>query len=84
MNSYCKEKMGDEALALFGKMDEMGFASNYFAFNNLMSLYMRSGQPEKVSVLIEEMRKREIPLNKFGYNVLMETYLRLNNIEGRR
>lgn len=73
--------MTDKALALFKKMDEMNIASTSVAFNNLMSLYMRLGQPEKVPPLIEEMRHRNIPLDTFSYNILMHSYSCLNDIE---
>ncbi|XP_057954959.1 pentatricopeptide repeat-containing protein At1g02370, mitochondrial-like [Malania oleifera] len=81
LNCYCKEKMTDKALALFEKMDEMGFAST-LAFNNLMSLSMRLNQPEKVHPLVDEMKKRGIPLGTFTYNIWMHSCACMNDIQG--
>ncbi|XP_022855806.1 pentatricopeptide repeat-containing protein At1g02370, mitochondrial-like [Olea europaea var. sylvestris] len=82
LNSYCVEKMADKAVDLFEKMDEMNMISKALPFNNLMSLYMRSEKPERVLLLREEMKKRDIQPDTFTYNILMHGYSRLNDIEG--
>ncbi|KAJ8573685.1 hypothetical protein K7X08_010196 [Anisodus acutangulus] len=82
LNCYCVEKMTDKALSLFEKMDQLNFTSKSLAFNNLMSLYMRLGQPEKVPPLVQEMKSRKVPLCTFSYNILMNSYSCLNDIEG--
>ncbi|KMT09979.1 hypothetical protein BVRB_5g121950 [Beta vulgaris subsp. vulgaris] len=82
LNCYCSENMIEEALALFGKMDEMGYASNEIAFTNLMCLYMKVDQPEKVPHLIEEMKRRNISLGTVSYQVWVQSYACLNNLEG--
>ncbi|KAK3034629.1 hypothetical protein RJ639_033584 [Escallonia herrerae] len=82
LNSYCKEKETDKALALFKKMDEKNLASSSLAFNNLMALYMRLDQPDKVPPLIQDMKNRSIPLSTFSYNIWMNSLSCLNDIEG--
>lgn len=82
LNCYCVEKMKDKALDLFNKMDQMQIAPSSLAFNNLMSLYMRLGQPEKVPPLVDEMKERNIPLSTFTYNILMHSYSCLDDIQG--
>ncbi|XP_027099535.1 pentatricopeptide repeat-containing protein At1g02370, mitochondrial isoform X1 [Coffea arabica] len=82
LNCYCVEKMKDKALDLFDKMHQMQIAPSSLAFNNLMSLYMRLGQPEKVPPLVDEMKKRKIPLSTFTYNIFMHSYSCLDDIEG--
>ncbi|VFQ79203.1 unnamed protein product [Cuscuta campestris] len=81
LNCYCVEKMADEALALYERMDKMRYTST-LCFNNLMSLYMRLKKPEKVPLLAEEMKRRNIKLTTFTYNILMTSYLSSNDIEG--
>ncbi|XP_052209876.1 pentatricopeptide repeat-containing protein At1g02370, mitochondrial-like [Diospyros lotus] len=81
LNCYCKGKMEDKALALFKKMEEMNIAFT-FAYNSLMTLYLRLDQPEKVPPLIEGMRKRNIALDTVSYNMYMRSYSGLNDIEG--
>jgi pentatricopeptide repeat protein len=82
LNCYCKELMEDKALALFKKMGELNFLLSDLAFNNLMSLYMRLNQPEKVPPLVQEMKRRSIPPSTITYNIWMRSYASLNDIEG--
>ncbi|KAI4301523.1 hypothetical protein L6164_034793 [Bauhinia variegata] len=81
LNCYSKEAMEDKALAIFEKMNELNYVST-LAFNNLMSLYMRLGQPENVHRLVCEMKQRNVPLDSFTYHVWMNSYASLNDIAG--
>ncbi|KAL1339470.1 hypothetical protein AAHE18_U039600 [Arachis hypogaea] len=81
LNCYCKELMTDKALAHFRKMDELHYVTN-LAFNNLMTLYIRLGQPEKVPQLVEDMKQRKIPLNDFTYHIWMNSLGNLNDLDG--
>lgn len=82
LNCYCKQLIEDKALALFKKMGALNFLSSGLAFNNLMSLYMRMNQPEKVPPLVQEMKQKSIPLSTFTYNIWMNSYASLNDIKG--
>lgn len=79
LNCYCKEMMEEKALALSKKIDELKFATN-LSFNNLMTMYMRMDQPEKVPPLIGEMKQRGIFLTTYTYNVWMNSCASLNDI----
>lgn len=81
LNCYCAEKCTDKALALFKEMNELNFG-NIVAFNNLMGLYMKVGQPEKVPPLVQEMRQKNTELNSYSYSVLIQSYGCLNDLEG--
>ncbi|KNA23147.1 hypothetical protein SOVF_027450 [Spinacia oleracea] len=82
LSCYCTKMMTDKALALFEKMDELKYTSNDLAFSNLMSLYMKTGTPEKVTSLVEEMKKRNIPLHNHIYYIWIQSHRYLNNLEG--
>ncbi|XP_017982141.1 PREDICTED: pentatricopeptide repeat-containing protein At1g02370, mitochondrial [Theobroma cacao] len=82
LNCYCNNLMKDKASSLFQKMDELRFTNNTLPFNNLMCLYMRLGQPEKVPELVDELKLRNIPRCRFTYVVWMQSYANLNDIEG--
>ncbi|XP_050237927.1 pentatricopeptide repeat-containing protein At1g02370, mitochondrial isoform X2 [Mercurialis annua] len=82
LNSYCKELMTDKALAHFEEMDKRKFITSSLPFNNLMSLYMRLGQPEKVPGLVDDMKKRKISPCSFTYNIWMQSYSCLDDVEG--
>ncbi|XP_038896402.1 pentatricopeptide repeat-containing protein At1g02370, mitochondrial-like [Benincasa hispida] len=79
LNCYCKEMMEEKALSLSKEIDELKFASN-LSFNNLMTMYMRMDQPEKVLPLIGEMKQRGIFLSTYTYNVWMNSCVALNDI----
>ncbi|KAJ7973074.1 Pentatricopeptide repeat-containing protein [Quillaja saponaria] len=79
-NCYCKEIMSDKAFALFKKIKELNYLSP-LAFNNLMSLYMRMSQPERVPSLVDEMKQRNIPLSNVTCSIWMNSYASLNDIE---
>lgn len=81
LNCYCAEKLIDKALAHFKEMDELNFA-NAVAFNNLMGLYMKVGQPEKVPPLVQEMKQKNIQLTSYSYGVLIQSYGCLNDLDG--
>lgn len=82
LNCYCKEVMEEKALALYNKMDELNYVDSALLFNNLMALYMRKKQPEKVAPFVEEMKRREIRLDTFSYNIWMQSYASLNDMKG--
>lgn len=82
LNCYCKELMTEKALALFDKMSELKFTSNSLPFNNLMSMYMKLGQPEKVPSVVEEMKRRNISPCKHTYILSMQSCASLNDIDG--
>ncbi|CAJ1969687.1 unnamed protein product [Sphenostylis stenocarpa] len=81
LNCYCKEMMKDKALSHFEKMDELGYVTS-LAFNNLMSLYMRIGEPQKVPELVALMKSRSVPFSSFTYHVWMNSCAYSNDLDG--
>ncbi|KAL7205396.1 hypothetical protein ACSBR2_018360 [Camellia fascicularis] len=79
LSTYCKEKMLDKAIELFEKMKELSFTSA-LNYNNMMSLYLNLGQPEKVPFLVKEMEEMNIVADKYTYNQLMNSYASLNDV----
>ncbi|KAG5525444.1 hypothetical protein RHGRI_031936 [Rhododendron griersonianum] len=80
LSCYCKEKMIDEATNLFEKMKELSFASA-LSYNNLMSLYLSIGEPEKVPLLAKEMEEMKIAADKHTYNKLMRGFASLKDYD---
>ncbi|KAK7344367.1 hypothetical protein VNO77_13890 [Canavalia gladiata] len=81
LNCYCKELMIDKAVGLFDKMEELGYIT-VLAFSNLMGMYMRLGQPEKVPELVLALKRRNIPMSAFAYHVWMNSCASLNDLDG--
>lgn len=82
LNCYCYERMSDKALDLFGKMVAENMVSTPLPFNHLMIMHIKLGQPEKVVRLGEQMKKANIQPNTSTYNLLMNGYALLDDIEG--
>ena len=81
LNTYCKLKMTDKALALFKGIEAKNYTTS-LAFKNIMTLYIGLDQPEKIPPIVEEMKKRKIHLSTFTYNIWMQAYSILGDIEG--
>ncbi|KAF4353928.1 hypothetical protein F8388_008566 [Cannabis sativa] len=56
LNCYCKELMTDEAEALMEKMKELSLPLSSMPYNSLMTLYEKTGKPEKISAIVQEMK----------------------------
>lgn len=74
--------MTGKALVLFCKMFKENMILRPLPFNHLMSLYMRSTQPEKVVSLFQDMKKMNVLPDTNTYNLVMNSYSHLNDIEG--
>ncbi|KAK9934606.1 hypothetical protein M0R45_021743 [Rubus argutus] len=48
LNCYCKELMTEEAEALLEKMKELNLPLTSMPYNSLMTLYSKTGKPEKI------------------------------------
>lgn len=79
LSSYCRQKMFDKVSKLFEKMKELNFTST-LNYNNVISLHLRNGQPEKVSALVQEMEQGNIAVDLFTYNQLMNSYASVKDI----
>ncbi|GAB2254470.1 hypothetical protein Droror1_Dr00022279 [Drosera rotundifolia] len=80
LNCYCNELMVDKALALFEEMDKSNVLAA-LAFNNLMAMYLRLDQPEKVPCLMQDMENKNIKPNSLSKILLMRAHLMMNDIE---
>lgn len=82
MNCYCVELDEDKAKSHFEEMDELKFVNNSLPFNNMMSMYMRLGQPEKVPLLVDAMKQRDISPCGITYSIWMQSCGSLNDLDG--
>ncbi|KAK9291660.1 hypothetical protein L1049_019609 [Liquidambar formosana] len=80
LNCYCQENMLAKATELFEKMRELNLASDALNYNNIMSLHLRVGQPEKVHLMAKEMEEN-IPADRYTYNHLMNSYASLKDFD---
>ncbi|XP_031486989.1 pentatricopeptide repeat-containing protein At1g02370, mitochondrial [Nymphaea colorata] len=82
LNCYCVNKMTEKAESLFGKMKEEKFACTSLVYNNIMTLYLKIDQPQRVPPLVQEMKGKGLKLDIVSYNLLMNSYAAMNDVEG--
>ncbi|KAF5177678.1 Pentatricopeptide repeat-containing protein [Thalictrum thalictroides] len=81
LNCYCVEKMTDKAMDLLEKMKKLNCASTCLVYNNIISLHMKVGEPEKVPSLVKEMKEKSITPNVHTYCALINSYALLKDID---
>lgn len=79
LSCYCRQRMSDKVSELFEKMKELNFTST-LNYNNVISLHLRNGHPEKVSALVQEMEQRNVAVDLYTYNQLMNSYASVKDI----
>lgn len=80
LHCYAEHK-AEKALELYEKMRTMNIVPNTLVYKNLMSLYLKTGQPEKILQTFEEMRANGVRTDNFTYYMLTESHIMLNGLE---
>ncbi|GAB2229925.1 hypothetical protein Drorol1_Dr00014181 [Drosera rotundifolia] len=73
LNCYVREGLIEKSLSHFKRMKEMGFASA-LSYNNIMSLYLHAGQPEKIPQVMSEMKSNRVVPHNFTYRICLQSY----------
>uniref|UniRef100_A0A0D9Y795 Pentacotripeptide-repeat region of PRORP domain-containing protein n=1 Tax=Oryza glumipatula TaxID=40148 RepID=A0A0D9Y795_9ORYZ len=63
------------------RLDLVSKLNDILVYNNLMCLYLKTDQPEKIPTTVVKMQESGIQPNKFSYFVLTESYIMMNDIE---
>jgi pentatricopeptide repeat protein len=74
LNCYTRELLVDKALAHFQKMKKLGFLFSPLSYNNIMGLYTKLGQHEKVPSVIAEMKSNGVIPDNFSYRICINSY----------
>ncbi|KAF3442110.1 hypothetical protein FNV43_RR16026 [Rhamnella rubrinervis] len=74
LNCYVREGLVDKSLALMQRMIELGFASSPLSYNDIMCLYTRSGQLEKIPDVLLEMKKNGVSPDNFSYRICINSH----------
>ncbi|XP_072996765.1 pentatricopeptide repeat-containing protein At4g01990, mitochondrial-like [Typha latifolia] len=80
LSCYCSAKMADKAATIHKKMNELNLSST-LVYNNLMALYMKLSQPEKVANQFQEMKVKNIAPDNVTCCILMSSFAALNDID---
>ncbi|OVA15265.1 Pentatricopeptide repeat [Macleaya cordata] len=71
LHSYVRERATGKAEALMLKLQGLGLTVNPHLYNEMMKLYVSTGQSERVPHVIWQMKQNRIPLNVLSYNLWM-------------
>ena len=76
MNAYAKCGDVTKMEAIRDKLKQEGFHENAVTYNILFEGYGRAKRYEHLQELVQERKARQIPMEEFGYVVLLHTYAR--------
>ncbi|CAE6141351.1 unnamed protein product [Arabidopsis arenosa] len=82
LNCYCVEREEEKAKAHFDNMVDLNHVSNSLPFNNLMAMYLRLGQPEKVPALVVAMKQKNITPCDITYSMWIQSCGSLKDLDG--
>ncbi|XP_010422661.1 PREDICTED: pentatricopeptide repeat-containing protein At4g01990, mitochondrial [Camelina sativa] len=82
LNCYCVEREEEKAKAHFENMVDLNHVSNSLPFNNLMAMYLRLDQPEKVPEVVVAMKQRNITPCDITYSMWIQSCGSLKDLDG--
>ncbi|KAL5705462.1 hypothetical protein ACHQM5_023761 [Ranunculus cassubicifolius] len=69
LHCYASAKLTEKAEGLFDRAKDANVTLNALTYNEMMTLYMSVGQFEKVPLVIEDLKRREVSADLFTYNL---------------
>ncbi|KNA05051.1 hypothetical protein SOVF_193980 [Spinacia oleracea] len=82
LHSYACAKLTDNAEELFQQIKDSGLSFSAITYNEMMTLYMSVGQMEKVSSVIEDLKRQKVAPDLFTYNLWISSCAATLNIDG--
>ncbi|KAG8364951.1 hypothetical protein BUALT_Bualt18G0052000 [Buddleja alternifolia] len=82
LNCYVREDLLTKTLLHMQNMKDKGYASSSLTYNNLMALYKRAGQLEKIPEVLSEMKNNGVRLNNFSYRICINSFGERSDLSG--
>ncbi|RAL44827.1 hypothetical protein DM860_003586 [Cuscuta australis] len=82
LHCYSRQLQVDKALLHLQEMKDKGLTLSPVAFNDIMSLYTRSGQHEKVPEVLDRMKKHGVNPDNLSYRTCINSYGERADIDG--
>ncbi|GMH16398.1 hypothetical protein Nepgr_018239 [Nepenthes gracilis] len=82
LHSYAGAKLTDKAEKFYERMKDSGLPFNAIIYNEMMTLYMSVGQVEKVSSVVNELKRQKVSPDLFTYNLWISSFAATLNIDG--
>ncbi|XP_034679762.1 pentatricopeptide repeat-containing protein At5g09450, mitochondrial isoform X2 [Vitis riparia] len=84
LHSYAGAKLTEKAEELYERIKESNVPLNILLYNEMMTLYMSVGQVEKVSLVVEELKRQKVVPDLFTYNLWVSSCAATLDIDGVR
>uniref|UniRef100_F6I6P0 Pentatricopeptide repeat-containing protein n=1 Tax=Vitis vinifera TaxID=29760 RepID=F6I6P0_VITVI len=84
LHSYAGAKLAEKAEELYERIKESNVPLNILLYNEMMTLYMSVGQVEKVSLVVEELKRQKVVPDLFTYNLWVSSCAATLDIDGVR
>ncbi|KAG2331223.1 hypothetical protein Bca52824_002403 [Brassica carinata] len=81
LNCYCVERDEDKAKSHFDEMVDLNLVTNSLPYNNLMAMYLRLGQYDKVPALVAAMKEKNISPCAITYSMWIQSCGSLNDLD---
>ncbi|KAI3466121.1 hypothetical protein Pfo_022784 [Paulownia fortunei] len=82
LNCYVRGGLLTKTLLHMQRMKDMGYGSSSLTFNNLMALYKKAGQLEKIPEILLEMKKNGVAPNNFSYRICINSLGERSDLSG--
>ncbi|CAH9109287.1 unnamed protein product [Cuscuta epithymum] len=82
LHCYARQLQVDKALLHLQKMKERGLSLTSVAFNDIMGLYTRIGEYEKVPEVLDLMKKNGVCPDNLSYRTCINSYGERSDIDG--
>ncbi|KAJ4905485.1 Pentatricopeptide repeat-containing protein [Raphanus sativus] len=81
LNCYCVERDEDKAKSHFDEMADLNLVTNSLPYNNLMAMYLRLGQYDKVPSLVAAMKEKNISPCAITYSMWIQSCGSSNDLD---
>ncbi|XAR66455.1 hypothetical protein NMG60_11012706 [Bertholletia excelsa] len=82
LHCYVRQHQIEKSLSHLQKMKEIGYATSPLPYNNIMSLYAKIYQYDKIPGLLTEMKRDKVSPDNFSYKFCIMAYGIKSDIEG--
>ena len=80
LHSYARVKLLEKAEELYERIKESSLSFTALPYNEMMTLYLSVGQVEKVSLVVEELKRQKVAPDIFTYNLWISSCAATLNI----
>lgn len=84
LHCYAGAKLTDKAEALFERIKDSSLSFSALTYNEMMTMYLSVGQVGKVSLVVEELKRKKVAPDIFTYNLWISSCAASLNIDDVR